>query len=67
MHMLYAEFLKGFQLKPELVPLFQKVIKLELGHFNEEQDNEVKTIKANKTEIENKIKKPVGGIKLSVL
>ena len=57
MHMLYAEFLKGFQLKPELVPLFQKVIKLELGHFNEEQDNEVKTIKANKTEIENKIKK----------
>jgi hypothetical protein len=57
MHMLYAEFLKGFQLKPELVPLFQKVIKLELGHFNEEQDKEVKTIKANKTEIENKIKK----------
>jgi hypothetical protein len=30
---------------------------LELGHFNEEQDKEVKTIKANKTEIENKIKK----------
>lgn len=57
MHMLYAEFLKGFQLKPELVPLFQKIIKLELGHFNEEQDKEVKTIKANKTEIENKIKK----------
>ena len=57
MHMLYAEFLKGFQLKPELVPLFQKVIKLELGHFNEEQDKEIKTIKANKTEVENKIKK----------
>ena len=57
MHMLYAEFLKGFQLKPELVPLFQKVIKLELGHFNAEQDKEIKTIKANKTEVENKIKK----------
>ena len=57
MHMLYTEFLKRFQLKPELVPLFQKVIKLELGHFNEEQDKEIKTIKANKTEVENKIKK----------
>ncbi len=37
--------------------MFQKVIKLELGHFNKEQDKEIKTIKANKTEVENKIKK----------
>ena len=57
MHALYVAHLNGFQLKPELVPLLQKVIRTELGHFNEEQDTQIKIIKSHKTEVENKINK----------
>ena len=57
MHALYIEHLNGFQLKPELVPLLQKVIRTELGHFNKEQDAQIKLIKSHKTEVENKINK----------
>ena len=57
MHALYIEFLKEYQLKKEFYPLFRKVINEELAVYDEKQEELIKSLKSNKTEVANKIKK----------
>ena len=57
MHALYTEFLKEYQLKKEFYPLLRKVIHNELAVYDEHQEELIKRMKSNKTEIANQIKK----------
>ena len=57
MHALYSEFLGQYQIAPKYIPLLNKVMKMELIKQNIAQAEELKIIRANITELENKIQK----------
>ena len=57
MHSLYIDFLKGYQLKEEYLPLLRKIVTEELNAHNDKQEENIKYIKSNKKEVTNKIEK----------